>query len=548
MKGLRGAKARVEAERLARFFDCSVNTVYNLTRDLRPRRRVRSDAGERAADVLADDALRHAAELVVCDNLKPELALEMAELNAGCDVALSLASFRRWLRENGLNRRARRTRRRAYRPFEAERPQDIYQFDISGVKERWVDVKTRRLYQVSVLEDSRNHPYEHPTRVKLWKFSLIDDRTRRRFVRFVACEKPNSTHCIEFLLEAFRLLGIPRLLYTDRDRIILSERMSRLAEILNLLFESDGGFRLDQHRAGNPQATGKVERTHQIIEEFEPLIGLYERSLSRDERGATLERLNEFADQVTERLNWQTHRTTGEIPMERWTKEASALRCPPPAVLDSVFTADEFTVPVAPDVTIALEGVSCQLPRSSEFPFREWAETGRKCRVVVLRGAPSLFVVLDDGSLVEVEKVVATPDVAGEFKALTESRRARTAKLLRESARARRAARVDEGSRELVPLFDSASASRPVEFPKPRREADTERLLEHAPAAAALLDGRLISRFQAIELFQREGFFSDPISNSDRSWLISLYADREEMLDSEVRAALVARAPARRRA
>lgn len=549
MRGLTGPQAAAEAQRLSSFYGCSLDRVYSLSREVRPARRTRADKGKRAVSIFENDTLRHAAELVTRSNLTPELALEMAELSAGVGVAVSLATFRRQLRDYGLNRKRMRSRRRAFRPFEADSPMDIYQFDVSGVKERWVDVRTRRLFQVTALEDSKNHPYSHPTRVKLWKFSLLDDCSRRRFVRFVACAKPNSTHCIEFLLEAFREMGVPRMFYTDRDAIIVGERMARAAQILNRLFEEDGGFRMEQHRAGNPQATGKVERTHQVVEQYEPLLGLYEEAVG--EAGATLDRLNDFAREICDRLNWRVHRRTGEAPMLRWQRASTAQRIPPPAVLDAIFTADEFTVPVSPDVTVAFEGKRYQLPRRSEFPFVEYAAAGRKVKVIRMQGADTFFVAQEDGSVIEIEMVEARPDSAGEYKSLPETKRERAIKDLDASANERKRRHKEAGTRALVPGVDAPfkrEGQRPSQFPKPRKEADPARLAEIAPAAAAFVEGRPLNFWQAIQQFQQEGYFTNPISDADKAWLQTLFADREEVKDTEIRAALAGRPAARKRA
>ncbi len=84
-------------------------------------------------------------------------------------------------------------------------------------------------------------------------------------------------HVIDFLLDAFRELGVPRVLYTDNDAVIVSRRMKRAASILDRAFADTGGFKLDQHLPGNSQATGKVENAHQLVEKFEKLFGVEER-------------------------------------------------------------------------------------------------------------------------------------------------------------------------------------------------------------------------------------------------------------------------------
>ncbi len=158
---LSGSQLKLEVERVAAHHRISVSRVYDITRDLRQRKQ-RADKGRRRADLLAHDGLRHAAELVTIHKLDPDIALETVALNGG-EVPVSQSTFNRYLRERGLNRRQRRSGVRPYRRFEAEAPGEIYQFDISGVKERWLDLKTRRILKVTTLEVSPNHPNRNPT-------------------------------------------------------------------------------------------------------------------------------------------------------------------------------------------------------------------------------------------------------------------------------------------------------------------------------------------------------------------------------------------------
>lgn len=49
MNGLTNKAASTEAARLAELHNVTVNTIYNLTQDLRPKRKTRADKGKRAA-------------------------------------------------------------------------------------------------------------------------------------------------------------------------------------------------------------------------------------------------------------------------------------------------------------------------------------------------------------------------------------------------------------------------------------------------------------------------------------------------------------------
>lgn len=101
MYGLRGPSAKRMAEGLAEHFGISVSRVYDITRDLRPRRKPRSDKDGRAADLLGHAGLRRAAELVALEHADAVSALEQAR-REGFDIPVSLGTFRRYLRERGL--------------------------------------------------------------------------------------------------------------------------------------------------------------------------------------------------------------------------------------------------------------------------------------------------------------------------------------------------------------------------------------------------------------------------------------------------------------
>ncbi|HZT60976.1 MAG TPA: hypothetical protein VFA21_20395 [Pyrinomonadaceae bacterium] len=529
MNGLKGSRARAEAQRLAETHGCSVSRVYDVTRELRPRRKVRADRGRRRADLLAHEGMRLAAELVVTKNVDPDLAIETAELN-GHDIPVSRGTFVRQLREHGLDRRSRRRGVRPYRRWEASAPGDIFQFDISGVKERWVDHRTRRILHVSPLEVSKNHPNKNPDRVPLWKFTLVDDNSRLKHVRFVACNKPTSNEVIDFLLDAFRALGVPRRLYTDNDAVIVSRRMKRAADILDRAFADSGGFKLEQHLPGNPQATGKVEVGHQLVEKFEKLIGV------RD-ADPTLDQLEKFCEWLCDRYNWTVNRATGEKPMLRWQSQNTLVRVPPPALLDSAFKADEFTRKLGADLSISFRGERLQLPRKR--PFTDWI--GRALTFVMPPDS-DFFVVLGlDGFEYEITRTPATADAADQFKQPEESTAQQTKKALVASAKERRARQKEAGEGLLVPGFDTEidATGRPSLMPKKRDELSPERLAEAVPGVVPPSHGgRRLTYFEAVKHFQgKEGgeLLPKPLDRITQKWLKTLFGHNEFLLDTELR-------------
>src|ERR1051325_5900289 len=198
MEGLQGPQARFQAQRLAESCGCSVTHIYALTAHLRPRRKQRSDNGKRKAD-LNHPVLQYAAERVVTRNYDPELALIEAEHNIG-PLPVSLGTFRRLLREHGISAADNARNVAPHRNFAAA-PGVLYQLDLSAVKTRWLDLRTRNILRLDI---TPNHPNTNANYIPIWKIGLIDDGSRYRFVDFIAVPKPTSNDVVDFVLRAFR--------------------------------------------------------------------------------------------------------------------------------------------------------------------------------------------------------------------------------------------------------------------------------------------------------------------------------------------------------
>jgi hypothetical protein len=565
LSGLKGARAKEEAERWARSTGLHVSRIYEITKDLRPVRKPRSDKGSRKADLMQHPGMRNVAELVTTKKLDPDQAIEMTRAN-GLNVPVSLGTTRRYLRDAGLNRRTLRRGIRSCRRFEASGPLEIFQFDISGVKERWIDVKTRRILKVSELEVSKNHPNTKINRIPLWKFVLVDDYSRLKYVRFIACGKPDSEHVISFLLGAFRELGIPKILYTDNDAIIVSRRMRRAASILDRYFADSGGFKLNQHAAGNPQATGKVEVAHQLIEKCERFIG------ACDER-PTLDQLNVFTERICKKVNWQVHRSTGEIPMVRVRHGNAVMRIPPPETMDSAFKSAEFERTITAQLTFSHEAVHYQLPRNAVIngernPFVDWV--GQKVTIVWPTEADYFVVIGPNATAYEIDRREAKPDRAGEFRAVAESVGQQAMKSLKTTSDEKRAARRAAGEEIIVPGIHvdfeipaaaqvgmsqgeeggfAPAASTISVMPRKKQAMDAAllaALTEPGVVPPSMIDGRPVELWSAAKLLIEEGHFeltdAEQVSAADMTWLKSIFAGRDEMPDTEIRAALESRA------
>ena len=553
LAGLSGARAREVAEQWATTLEVHIDRIYAVSKDVRPARKARSDKGKSKANLFEQPGSRFATQFVVADGLDPALALETARAN-GFTTPFSTATYRKQLLRAGLNRKQLRTRRVVHRKFAAEFPGQIFQFDLTGLKTRWLDPKTRRILKVTNLQVSKNHPNQSSRRVRIWVPVVKDDCSRKLFFRFIAVDKPNSCHIMDFELECFREMGVPLSLYTDNDSVIGSALNRRGYDILNRVFAESGGFKHETHTPGNPNATGKVENAHQSVEKFERLIGL-----AGEE--PTMEELNVFAERVCEKYNWTMHRETGEMPELLFRRGHGVMRVAPPAVLNDAFKTRALELKVNADVTISVDGVAWQLPRSAQLgaardqrnPFPDLAMLGKRVSVIWPPEA-AWFIAMSEGQEFEIEKTSAVADAAGEFRAVAMSEAERNAAHFKAmAADTKRLAREARKRDEILIVrpgfevdFESAARARPAIMPRKQISPSLAEWAKGGAVPPSLEEGRPIDIWSAASLLIDEGHFeasdAGQASVADMAWLKNVFNGRDELPDTELRAALDARA------
>jgi hypothetical protein len=513
MRGLSGPACAAEAEQLASFYGVDISRIYTVSRKERPDRKRRSDLGKRKQQLLTDEILKIGAEMVVNQKLSANLAyfIMSAQNDKFGEIKISLGTFQRYLREEGISRTQASKNRKPYRRFEADFAGQIFQLDMSGVKERWVDTKTRAILKVDLLEVSKNHPNRRKDRVPLWKFALVDDKSRKKFVRFIACQKPNTVHVVNFLKEAFAEMGLPIFLYTDKDSVIHNKRMRRGAKILDEAFKDSGGFDLFHHMPGNPQATGKVERTHRIIEEYERAIGVY----TAYGRVPNVDDLNRYLAFMCDRYNQTPCRATGMAPDIAFRDKNFTKRIVAPELLDAAFKARDLSCLVQPDVTIEVDNISYQLSRKASDPFNLLAEMGRQRLDVFWLDDEDFFAcVTPDGEEYICQKVLAKADSAFEYKAMPETRSQKNRKTLersqKERAKAIKATATVEEPGIIIPGFDTdipERAANIADFPQRIETGDVQAIHDatHHVANPDPFAGHQLDSFDALDMLQRHG-------------------------------------------
>ncbi|HQU83893.1 MAG TPA: hypothetical protein PKY59_12235, partial [Pyrinomonadaceae bacterium] len=369
--------------------------------------------------------------------------------------------------------------------------------------------------------------------VKVWRFVLLDDHSRMRFFRFVAVDKPNSSHVVAFLMEAYEEMGVPKVLYTDNDKVIKYARNLRAAHVLNKALESSGGYKLDQHKAGNSRATGKVENAHQWVEKNEKLLGKF----MAEGRVLTMEVLNRFAAQLCLEYNHRVHRETGQKPIDRWNAQRHMVRKVDSKILKSALLVDEFDVVLNGDLTFKHKGVVYQLPTDQSFQNLIPRQSKTNKVKIVFPENVDFYTLIDfDKNEFEIEKRIASPDSMGEFKSTAEDVSEKTRKELKKFAKEISTQEKDLNKQGFEPkpiLFIDTEFDVPksnvANFPKPTVDV-TPQILDQLPTthqrsgSANSYDGQLISWYDAVRKFAE--FFTT--TAECKEVLDTVYASRDE--------------------
>lgn len=454
MRGLTGKPAKQMAARLAEQNGVKLQHIYRLTKDLRPARKKRSDAGRRTFELIEGTDVWKAAQLVIADKLDPDQALLTIRTRDAAAKLPTLETFRKMLAEKGLGKKQRRYGKRAFRRWEASAPGEIFQIDVTALKVRWHDEKTRRILQIEGVD--KNHPQMEETKLRVWQIMLVDDHSRSRFLRYITSLHITSREMVRFECEAFEKLGIPHKLYTDNGSEFKGQHI-KAAKILNKVLENDGGYQHITHAPGNSQASGKVEVAHKWAEKADRFVGL----AVTEGQTVTIETLNQFADRMCDHYNNQIHRVTGQTPVERWYGKLVVVRKLPAEIIESALLSDEFEVALDAAMTVSLKGAIYKVPGVQ--PFVNYI--GQKVKIVVPPSIDLILLTLPDGREFEIEKLLATADKAGEFKRVVDSTAEDLTKRLRatrkEEVRAIKAQRKLTGQIAPVPHFNV-----PIEQPE----------------------------------------------------------------------------------
>ena len=378
----------------------------------------------------------------------------------------------------------------------------------------------------------KNHPQLDAGKLRVWQIMLIDDFSRRRFLRYVTTTAITSRDIVEFECEVFSEIGVPHILYTDNGSEFKGYHV-RAEKILNAILEDRGGYRHLTHEPNNPQATGKVEVAHQWAEKMDRFIGL---AIDEGQK-LTVDDLNRFADRVCERYNNTVHRGTGETPLARWHSRRVELRKLDPAVIQSALLADQFEVTLASDMTVEHRKTRYKVP--GVRPFVDFV--GQRVSVVVPHNIDLIFITLPSGEEYQCEKVLASADRAGEFRSVAESQAERLTKELR-AARREQIKKIKAETRttgEIAPV-PHVNTEQPLpetnitRFPQaetviPAAEINAVTPVPAAPAAEAGETPSFSYRGEDLSYWEAVGVYGDRFDSIDecKQFLLGLFPEQQ---------------------
>jgi len=378
LAGKIGREAKRLANKLALEFACDLSRIYHHSRDVRPRRKQRNDAGAmRAIDPQVFNAL--AWHTVNADFSAPHLS----DIAAGNHLGkVNAGTYNRQLRNRGIDRKNNKLDLKPYQSFEAKEPNILHQMDSTVAQQFYLDDDGSIGYEPEMLHN-KNKPGNKKPRLTL--LGLVDDYSRCRFARFVLSN--NTFAWMNFLYEAWRpkadrngfpFYGMPTLIYTDNDATVKSARFVAAMEKLNI--------KNPRHAIGNSRAKGKVEVGFKILQEFEK-ITLFKKWRSLEEANADL-------DDFLYAINGRKHSVTGEIPFARWLAIRPArLLDVPDADIFRILHREPITRVLQKNLIVSIDGKHWQLPFRK--PFVNFIDS----RIEIYRApdeAEKIYAVLDN--------------------------------------------------------------------------------------------------------------------------------------------------------
>lgn len=233
-----------------------------------------------------------------CEDLLEEL---LESHLASLDNVPSVSVIRRFLRSNQLDRRTLTIHHlpsgKVRLSYEADYPNQIWLIDTKGPN--------------LAIPDPKN-----PSQlISAMPIVLMDDLSRFVVgIRYIHMGEENEEMVMSVVMEAFGTYGIPDILYTDRGSPYMGNALKKALTVL--------GCKTLRTRPRDPSAKGKVEKIMQVY--FSKLDT--ELNAKNQCQSLNIALLNEYAKAITYSYHQTRHRTTEELPSDRYLNHPSNFR------------------------------------------------------------------------------------------------------------------------------------------------------------------------------------------------------------------------------
>lgn len=540
LAGKGGKEAKSIMEDLHHTTGLSIGYLYKVSDPVRLNgRAARHDAGARRVEI-SEDALEFMRGLTAKYDLDAAAVIELAVLNEKIGKnSMSAATYRAWLREEGISRERLNQDVRPYTPWEAAAPNVVHHFDTTKLEELHIkdgvltwDPRANRKNARGVKPDP------------IWLYSMVDDHSRCKFAFLYRSE--NQFNHLDFLYRAwsekpspseFPFYGVPGHIYMDKGGINYS------LKVINAL--SKLGVHVIPTTPSTSEAYGS--RKHGKVENPFKTYNAWMKGLRPrlDARGLAWEEAQESLRCFLLKRNRRVHSTTGVAPFERWLTIGKPKHTPSEE-LWMMLRYENDRRRVNGDLTFTINNHVYRLPEKKPFIdwVKEWVEVywlkDRYEKVTAVRGAKEIEVA-------ELRRADIVRPAFNYDRPSTSSGQAEDRMPATDQARARAAGR-DYGGIKLWDGDGSAGSPQARQAYLPRRGEtfDDKRIAEKSVETAegarrpSFAAERWLSYVEAARELQNEEFLSKPMTMAEQAWLRGIFNGREKIAETELRAAVAA--------
>ncbi|MBY0099731.1 IS21 family transposase [Mesobacillus maritimus] len=177
-----------------------------------------------------------------------------------------------------------------------------------------------------------------------------------RFRAFHLSISKSQSVVTSFLMESFEAWGgVPKVIVTDNMKTVMDEARTEYTKgVVNERFHQfakDCGFKVQPCIAGRPRTKGKVESPMKLLDEIHAYQGKFD-----------YEELNQFVQNLCERINHSYHQGTGKIPVLALPLEKSLLLPLPRKELRDSYKISHKLVKVNPSNMVTYQSNQYSVP------------------------------------------------------------------------------------------------------------------------------------------------------------------------------------------